>query len=74
VDLADGKLEAMIQKYKDRLKWIDGLGLNERSTLRVVTEDLSSLSHYICMDLDFVNQSRFDFKSVFLFCTLYRTD
>ena len=66
VDLADGKRETMIKKYQDRQKWIGGLGLNERCTCEVVKEDLSCLLRYLCMDLDFIYQSRFE--NCFVLC------
>ena len=55
VDLADGKLQIMFAKYKDKLKWIGSLGLDERSSVSVIKQDLHELDHLLVADLDYVH-------------------
>ena len=52
VDLADGKLQIMYTKYKDKLMWNGGLGLDERSSVSVNKQDLHELDHLLVADLD----------------------
>ena len=52
VDLADGKLQIMFTKYKDKLMWNGGLGLDERSSVSVNKQDLHELDHLLVADLD----------------------
>ena len=59
VDLADGKVAAFFEKYNERKKWEDGLGLNERSSLLVLTEDLTTLDSYLKVDLEFVHHGEY---------------
>ena len=45
----------MFAKYKDKLKWIGSLGLDERSSVSVIKQYLHELDHLLVADLDFVH-------------------
>ena len=42
VDLNDGQLQLLFQKYKRQLQWINSIGLNERRDYKTIQDNLLS--------------------------------
>ena len=61
VDLNDGKLQKLQQEFKQRLKWIEGIGLSKRNLPNLIKDDLLTAKKYISTDLDFVKKGNCHF-------------
>ena len=54
VDLADGQLQLLYHKLKERLLWIGGIGLEQRVHTDTVRDDLTTALEDVSSDLTFV--------------------
>ena len=55
VDLNDGLLQSFRMAFDQRMKWIEGLGLEERMGIDSVLSDLSSGLVALSSDLEFIH-------------------
>ena len=55
VDLNDGHLQLLFQGLQDRLQWIKGIGLKERSDREAIKSDLHTAINNIATDLQFIH-------------------
>ena len=58
VDLNDGKLQKMFSDYQNHLKWIAGLGLDDRHDIETIKQDLIEVQRRLNNDLSFINSGR----------------
>ena len=56
VDLADGALQKAYEAYKDRLKFIEKLGLGERFGRPALIRDLAKAKDGLAGDLAFISK------------------
>ena len=61
IDLNDKKLQNLQQESKQRLTWIEGIGLHKRNLPNLIKEDLLTAKKYISTDLDFVKKGNCHF-------------
>ena len=58
VDLNDGKLQEQKQKFLDRIHWVEGIGLSDRSSLQQIDLDLKSALKFLDEDLKFIHSGK----------------
>ena len=55
VDLNDGQMNRLYQKFQQQVQWVDGIGLESRSTSDRVQSDLRVAMEYVDSDLEFIS-------------------
>lgn len=55
VDLNDGMLQLLYEKLQNQLQWVEGIGLDQRNSTEIITEDLEAVMNDIAVDLEFIH-------------------
>lgn len=59
IDLSDGQLQQMFQQYKDRLQFINKIGLDERRDHSLILTDVQQVQQSLESDLEFLAKSMY---------------
>ena len=58
VDLNDGKLKKIYQDLQSQLKWLKGIGLDDRRDKKTIKSDLSTAMNKLVTELKFVHSGK----------------
>ena len=72
VDLNDGKLNKLYTDYQNHLKWIDGLGIDNRKDVLTIKEDLRTVQRKLNNDLSFVKSGKYSVHGLIKFLHTHR--
>lgn len=58
VDLNDGHLKDLQQRFKEQLQWTEGIGLEQRSDINCLKRDLTTAMESTDADLEFIHSGK----------------